>query len=246
MTLVDAHIHLPAYGGDAGPLRVALARSMCLISCTVNASEAPAGERSRLEAPRNVRSFVGVHPSDVTRELPSERLAPFLEGCDGIGEIGLDEKYSTTSDGGAQMEAFIDQLRVAERLGKPVQVHSRGSEKRCLEVLGTFNLKKVLMHWFEGEPQLPEVIARGYFVSVGPALLYSKKIRRIARSLTPGSILTESDGPVSYGPLGGANGPNLIPSVLFGLAAIRGETYDDLERRVGENAKAFLSEERLI
>jgi TatD DNase family protein len=187
-----------------------------------------------------------VHPSEVTAERPSSALAPFLEDCDGIGEIGLDEKYSSTGDGSAQMESFLDQLRIAERLGKPVEVHSRGSEVRCLEVLGTFNLSRVLMHWFEGEPQLPEVVSRGYFVSVGPALLYSKKMRRIARSLPPDRILTESDGPVSFGPLGGASGPSLIPSVVFGLAEIRGQGFDDVERQVEENAKRFLGVERLI
>ena len=53
-----------------------------------------------------------------------------------------------------------------------------------------------------------------------------------------GSVLTESDGPVSFGPLGGASGPNLIPSVLFGLAGVRGETYEDVEHQVEENAKS--------
>ncbi len=246
MTLVDAHVHLPAYGADRGPLKIALERSMCLISCTVNPSEARVGARLRSEAPHNVRSFVGVHPSDVTGDLPSVALAPFLEGCDGIGEIGLDEKYSPTSEGSAQMNSFLDQLGVAERLGKPVQVHSRGSEQKCLEILGTFNLRRVVMHWFESEPLVPEVIERGYFVSVGPAVLYSKKIRRIAQGIPFGSILTESDGPVAFGPLGGANGPDLIPSVLFCLAGLRRESYGDLEKQVEENTKRLLGEERLI
>jgi TatD DNase family protein len=158
----------------------------------------------------------------------------------------LDEKYSATGEGSAQMESFLDQLRIAEKLGKPVEVHSRGSEARCLEVLGTFNLKRVLMHWFEGEPQLPEVVSRGYFISVGPALLYSKKMRRIARSTPPERILTESDGPVQFGPLGGASGPGLIPSVVFGLAEIRGAGFEEVEQQVEENAKSFLGVERLI
>ncbi len=159
----------------------------------------------------------------------------------------MDEKYSETGEGSAQMESFLDQLRVAERLGKPVEVHSRGSEKRCLEVLGTFNLSRVLMHWFEGEPLLAGGgLTRGYFVSVGPAVLYSKKMRRIAKSLPPERILTESDGPVQFGPLGGASGPGLIPSVVFGLAELRGGSFGEVERQVEANAKSFLGVERLI
>jgi TatD DNase family protein len=241
MALVDSHIHLPEYGSaPEGPLELARARSMCLISCTVNASQAPENLRLRSENPLIVRSFVGVHPSDVTASLPSAGLAQFLAQCDGIGEIGLDEKYSPTSEGSAQMEAFLDQLRVAEALGKPVQIHSRGSEKRCLEVLGTFRLRSVLMHWFEGEALVSEAASRGYYFSLGPALLYSKKLARIARAVPAERILTESDGPVSYGPLRGASGPNLIASVLFRLAEIRGEQYEELEAAVEENVGRFL------
>jgi TatD DNase family protein len=219
---------------------------MCLVSCTVRPAEAAESARLRSLGGRGVKCFVGVHPSDVTAERPSSALAPYLGECDGIGEIGLDEKYSATGEGSAQMESFLDQLRIAETLGKPVEVHSRGSEVRCLEVLGTFSLGKVLMHWFEGEQQLPDVISRGYFVSVGPALLYSKKMRRIARSLPSDRILTESDGPVPFGPLGGASGPGLIPSVVFGLAEVRGQGFGEVERQVEENAKRFLGVERLI
>jgi len=246
LTLVDAHVHLPAYGESGGASQAAWARSMCLVSCTVNASEAPLNLRLKVGSPQNVRCFLGVHPSDAAGEPPSAALAPFLDRCDGIGEIGLDDKYSPTSEGGAQMKAFLDQLRVAERLGKPVQVHSRGSEQKCLEILDTFSLKTVLMHWFEGEDLVSKVVSRGYFVSVGPALLYSKKIRRLARALPAESILTESDGPVSFGPLAGASGPSLIASVLFGLAEARGESGDAMEEQVERNARRFLGVERLI
>ncbi len=246
MTLVDAHVHLMSYPEVRTPIRVARAAPMCLFSCTVGPSEVARNLEAARENKGTVRSFVGVHPSEVTAEAPSRTLGPFFDACDGIGEIGLDEKYSPVSEGSPQLEAFIDQLRVAERLGKPVQVHSRGSEKKCLELLGTFKLRSVLMHWFEGEVLVPEVVSRGYLVSVGPALIYSKKIRRIAASVPRESLLTESDGPVPYGPLGGASGPSLVPSVLLGLAEIKGASYETMEEQVEANSRRFLGVERLI
>jgi TatD DNase family protein len=246
VTLVDAHVHLASYPTGGSPLRTALGTSLCLLSCTVNAGEAAENARIRDRTGGAAKSFVGIHPSDATAQLPRELLAPYLEGCDGIGEIGLDEKYSTTEAGGNQMRAFVDQLALAESLGKPVQVHSRGSERKCLDALSAFNLNGVLMHWFEGEALLSEVVSRGYFVSVGPALLYSRKIRRIAEATPMDRLLTESDGPVGFGPLGGAAGPGLIPSVLLGLADVHGVRYDDMESRVESNARALLRVERLI
>jgi TatD DNase family protein len=139
------------------------------------------------------------------------------------------------------MKAFLDQLAIAEKLGKPLEVHSRGSEKACVAALTTFRLRSVLMHWFEGEDSLREVASRGYLVSVGPAILYSKKIRRIAASVPGDSVLTESDGPVAYNALGGRSGPSLIPSVLFGLAETRGVSFEEQGREVESNLRRFLS-----
>lgn len=246
MTLLDAHVHLPAYPRGESPLRLASSVPVHLFSCTVGPGEFADNLRAARESGGLVRSFLGVHPSDAAADPPSRTLGRLFEAADGIGEIGLDEKYSATSEGSPQLETFLDQLGIAERLGKPVQVHSRGSEERCLEILGTFRLRSVLMHWFEGEALLPEVEARGYYVSVGPALLYSKKIRRIAFGTPIGRLLTESDGPVTYGPLGGANGPGLIPSVLFALAEVKRATYERMEVQVEANARAFLGVERLI
>jgi TatD DNase family protein len=245
MALVDAHLHLPEYGDAIGV--VDRAPGVCLFSCTVKPAQAEVNLKLRDERPGLVRCFLGVHPSDVTDALPSEQLSRFVSGCDGVGEIGLDPKYSEVGRESLQMKAFLDQLSLAERLGKPVQVHSRGSEKACLEVLGTFRLRSVLMHWFEGEEeQLQLASSRGYYFSFGPALLYSKKIRRIAERVSAERLLTESDGPVAFNALGGASGPNLIASVLFRLGEVRGLSFEDVERTVEENARRYLGAERLI
>lgn len=240
MRLVDAHIHLPAYSDPTDVIELARSSGTTLISCTVNASEVERNLLLRARWPGTVSCFVGVHPSDVSSENPSERLKDIVEGCDGIGEIGLDPKYSEVSRGSMQMSAFEDQLELAERTGKPVEVHSRGAEKVCLETLGSFRLKSVLMHWFEGEQELQLLESSGSFVSFGPALLYSKRLRRIAAKVPADRILTETDGPVAYGPIEGRSGPVLIASVLFTLAEVEGVSFEEAARRVEENARGFL------
>ncbi|MDA4136205.1 MAG: TatD family hydrolase [Thaumarchaeota archaeon] len=241
MNLVDAHVHLASYGSHAEVIGAAKATRTTLLSCTVNAAEATVNLGLRDENPGTVRCFLGVHPSDVSEKLPSDVLGDLFSKADGVGEIGLDAKYSDATPGSLQMKAFLDQLGVAERLGKPVEVHSRGSEAACLAALTSFKPKSVLMHWFEGEDEIREVASRGYYVSVGPAILYSKKIRRIASSALGGSLLTESDGPVSYKALGGRSGPALVPSVVFRLAETRGTSFEDQAREVEGNLHRFLS-----
>ena len=240
MRPVDAHVHLPAYQDPSLAIDVARRNGTLLVSCTVNMDEAETNLLLREQYPSTVRCFLGVHPSDATSGRPRERLGALLDRCDGIGEIGLDAKYSDASPGSAQMETFLDQLELAEKAGKPVQVHSRGSEKLCLEALATFRLRSVLMHWFEGEESLQRLDAAGYFVSFGPALLYSKRIRRVARAVSPDRVLTESDGPVVYKALEGRSGPGLIPSVLFSLAEVKGVAFEEMGRAVEVNLTRFL------
>jgi TatD DNase family protein len=240
LRLVDAHVHLPSYGDPRPVLAGAAASGTFLLSCTVNPSEAMSNLELRKEYPEIVASFLGVHPSDVGPKLPSEELGALFAQADGIGEIGLDDKYSSVAPESPQRRAFVDQLSIAEKLGKPVQVHSRGSAELCLEIMSSFRLKQVLMHWFEDESLLPEVESRGYFVSVGPAILYSKKLRRIYSTVATESLLTESDGPVEFGVLGGGSGPGLVPSVDFALSELRRRSFEEIADAVSENAGRFL------
>jgi TatD DNase family protein len=138
------------------------------------------------------------------------------------------------------MRLFRAQLDVAERLGKPAQVHSRGAEELCLEVLEGYSLPSLLLHWFEGEQLTDRVFSHPrYFVSFGPALLYSKKILRTAIRCPPERVLVESDGPVSYAPLGRAEGPGLIPSVAFKLAEVWGKSFEDTLFQLSSNATRY-------
>ncbi len=240
LDLVDVHIHLPDYPNPGEVVRAARSTGTLLVSCTVKPAEAAANLALKQENHDMVRCFLGVHPSEARNEALSSGMAELAPLADGIGEIGLDPKYSDASRGSRQMEVFTDQLALAERLGKPVEVHSRGAEVSCLEVLSTFRLRAVLMHWFEGEEQLADVLSRGYYVSLGPAVLYSKKARRIASRLPEGSLLTESDGPVVYNALRGAGGPGLIPSVLFRLSEEKHTAFEEMSRMVRANATRFL------
>ncbi len=245
MRLADVHLHLPEYQDPSAVIRNATDRGMLLVSCSVNLAQADLNLRLKGENLGVLKCFSGVHPSDASREvlnLGQERFPELVSASDGIGEIGLDPKYSEVGEASMQRKWFLMQLEEAEKTGKPVQVHSRGSERLCLDILGTFRLRTVLMHWFEGQEDgtTGEVVSRGYFVSFGPALIYSKKLRALAMVIPEEKELTESDGPVSFKALGGAGGPETIASVAFGLAELRGRGFSEMATRLDENLRAFL------
>lgn len=240
-TLWDVHIHLPAYADPGAVVAAAEARGMRLVSVTVSPAETEPNLELRKHYP-SLKSFIGVHPSEATSTPRAlEELSPHWARADGIGEIGLDPKYSQVSPGSPQMLLFVGQVQVAERTGKPLQVHSRGAESACLDLLEVHSLGSVLMHWFEDDGLLDRVLSRRrFFVSFGPALLYSKKLLRCAKRCPPEAVLVESDGPVAFAPLGGADGPGMAPSVAFKLAQIWGRSFEEAVDQLSVNAQAYL------
>lgn len=241
MRFVDSHLHLDS--PDAGDIvKFAASAGVLLLGCGVDEKSSRALLELAEGAPGNVRPFVGVHPSEAEGGGDLGWLGEASKKAAGMGEIGLDPSYSAVSRGSAQMRVFQAQIEAAEAEGKPVQVHSRKAEAECLELLGASRVPRVLMHWLESEEALPKAMERGYYVSFGPALLYSRRLQRIAARADLSLVLLESDAPVRYAPLGGAGGPGLVPSVAFRLAELLGEPFQDTLVRCTENSLRFLGE----
>lgn len=239
VSLVDSHLHL----GPPDASEVVAFAERCggvLFPCGVDERSSIAILKAA-EAHRGVlRPFVGVHPSEAAKSEGLGWLGDALDQAAGTGEIGLDPSYSPTGEGTPQLRVFVAQVEASERRGLPVQVHSRGAERQVMEILQTYRPKSVLMHWLEKEELLPAVIDRGWFVSFSPAVLYSKKLQRIAKRCDPALALAESDSPVAYAPLGSVHGPSLIPSVAFRLGELWGMPFADALKATAENAMSFL------
>lgn len=214
---------------------------MRLFSCSVDRKSSERTIAMARENPLLVSSFVGIHPSEATKQ---KELAWFREAArdaSGVGEIGLDPKYSEVAEKSRQMQVFLDQLGVAEELKTPVQVHSRNAERACLDKLTSYRLPSVLLHWFNGEDLLSVAEQRGYFVSFGPSVLQSKRLQGMASKYPDELILAESDGPVPFASLKGAGGPSLVPSVVFKLAEVKSAPFEEMAVKVVQNSLTYLS-----
>ena len=238
MRFVDSHLHLEGPGASVA-VDLGEANDTLLVTCGVDRKTSLQGLRLASSSP-GVRAFVGVHPSEALKERRISWVRETLPQATGLGEVGLDPKYSAVGPRSAQMKAFLGQLVEARKLEKPIEVHSRGAENLCLDALLSIGVKRVLMHWFQSDGALPRVLDSGYLVSFGPSIVYSKKLQRMAARCDPSQVLTESDFPVGYGPLGTARGPALIPSVVFKLSEVWGLPFEDARAAVSRNAMAFL------
>ncbi len=247
---VDIHIHLTDkdYSNVFPYLKTFLKiTDMLLVSVAVDFDSSVESVKLAKEFQGKIIPFVGVHPQ-MTEAANLDIFEKFLSKAEssigGIGEIGLDRRLGSTDRiSGAQRRAFKMQLEVAEKLGKPVSIHSRGTLPEVLEILTSYRLKGVLLHWFAGDVrELNEATSRGYYASFGPAMVYSKNKRRLATLMSSEYILTETDGPVHFGGCFGGRMalPAFLPSVLFTLASVLRMSYDDTVTLVQRNSERYL------
>ena len=248
---VDIHIHLT--DGEYLPfikyLKAYLKFSdVALVCVSVDNKSSMDTVKLAQEFPGKVLPFVGVYPQMAETIDMDLFLGLFDKVKDivvGIGEIGLDRRIDSNqilSD--AQKSVFKVQLEIAEKLRKPVALHTRGTLKETLETLTSYRLKNVLMHWFTGsDNELKEVVDRGYYASFGPAMVFSKRKRRLVCSMPKENILVETDGPVRFsGCFGGKIAlPTFLPTVLLSLSSSLKMSYDDVVSLVFNNSEKYLS-----
>jgi len=160
-----------------------------------------------------------------------------------IGEIGLDHKYETSWE--KQMTVFDKMLRLAEALDLPVIIHSRGTTDKIVEMLPSYRLKRVLLHWFSHSiSTLYRAMDDGYLITEGPPATYSKDIREIIEKVPLTHFLTETDGPVTYWkrPYNGQlTTPSFIGNVVEAVAEIKKMQADDVAQQIAENFEEFFS-----
>jgi len=247
--LFDAHIHLTdaEYAGYL-PHVIAGLRAMKIVACSVTVDVATVEKSLQLfENTRDVvKQFVGIHPEAAARE----DLDKFMEvynvnkkSFDGVGEIGLDGTYDVPYE--RQKQVFQAMLDLAEKEKKPVSIHSRKALDDVLEILPSYKIKSVLLHWFAGsKKQLARSIDMGLYVSYGPALVYSDDKKVLLKNTDKGRFLVETDGPVRYSRcfenLPAVSIASLV-SVVASAAHTLGVTYEEAARQLEENSTSYLA-----
>lgn len=192
---------------------------------------------------------LGVHPQEVQenknihKEL--DEIIDFItinsnELC-AIGEIGMDHYFVKDNTlWPLQEKIFKTMLNLAQKFKLPVNLHVKGAEKEVFEILPTFNLPNINIHWYSGPQDLVKIgLDRGYFFSITPAIEYSPPVKKTVELCAPTNLLLESDGPVRYHNQTGT--PSMIPYVLKKLSEIKNIPKNDLKDQILENTKKIFN-----
>lgn len=111
-----------------------------------------------------------------------------------IGECGLD--YSQNEDPKKQKQLFEKLISLAEKIKKPIIVHSRKAESDAIEILETSKLKKIIMHCFSGKKSLVKRINdNGWFLTIPTNVVRSHQFQFIADYTPITQLFCETDSP---------------------------------------------------
>jgi TatD DNase family protein len=248
--LFDVHIHLTdnKYSGYLTHIITSL-KAMRIVACSVTVDvETTLRSFNLFNAHRTViKQFVGIHPEASAREDLEKFKEIFmsnLQSIDGVGEIGLDGMYDVPLE--QQKQVFGTMLELAELTSRPVSIHSRKMLDPILDMLPSYHIKGILLHWFSGsKKQLAKSMDWGLYVSYGPLLVYSEDKKVLLKNTTKSRFLVETDGPVQYSRCF-EHQPAVSTSVLVSVVASAAETlgmsYDDTVELLYNNSNAYLGE----
>jgi len=148
---------------------------------------------------------VGVHPYDAAN-YDRSYLEQFVRHpkCIAIGECGLDyfrlpeSQNEIDVEKALQKEVFIDQIRWAKELKKPLIVHIRESSKDCLELLNTYaGAEGGVLHCYNADESLLKLAKKNFYFGIGGVLTFknAKKLINVYPKIPQDKLLIETDAP---------------------------------------------------
>ncbi|MDD3067195.1 MAG: TatD family hydrolase [Candidatus Gracilibacteria bacterium] len=202
--LIDSHTHLdfPEFDSDREAV-IASAKSLG-VEKFLNPGCNLATSRKAVELANQfpeIYAGVGIHPHDAA-EVDAVSLVELTKLASNkkvvaIGEIGLDY-FRMRNSKEIQIAAFENQLALAEKLGKPVIIHSREADKDIFECLDKFPNLKGVFHCFGGDWNFAkEVLKRNFYIGITAIVTYpnAQKTHEVAQKIPLEKLLIETDSP---------------------------------------------------
>jgi TatD DNase family protein len=252
--MIDSHTHLFLCDGSEEELVAAAAEAgverMLTIGMGADSNPVAVASAERHDA---VFAAVGRHPNDATGfdDAAVEEITRLggHEKVRAIGETGLDF-YRDTAAPDEQRRAFAAQVEIARELDLPIVIHARdpeGETSATDEIFETLDARAggqaVILHCFSAPHRVGDAAERGWYCSFAGNATYPKSeaLREAAARVPEDRILVETDAPyLSPQPKRGKrNQPAYVVETAREIAAVRGVSYEELERTVEANARAL-------
>ncbi|MBN1575368.1 MAG: TatD family hydrolase [Chitinispirillaceae bacterium] len=242
---IDSHAHLGDLGDHdlAATLREAAEAEVGIVVSTATDCTTAYLVAQQCDRHPMLRGAVGISPFDVIDppatwydDLTALLVRPKIIA---VGEIGIDATNPRYPPLSLQQPMFEKQLSLARSLGLPAVIHSRGAEKRAIDICRSAGITDALFHCFTGSREaLAAVIDRGYYVSLSGIITFKNSgLHDSLRDIPFDRLLIETDTPY-LAPVphrGEKNRPAWVRLVGEEIARLLGKESEELQEQLEEN-----------
>ena len=243
--LIDVHCHINLYLTVDQVIKNALDVGVEKVIAVAMSSISQERVLEIARQNNEVYASLGIHPEEIKMndkiELQLDSIIDLIkenkQNLCAVGEIGLDHYFVKNKDlYPLQKTIFNKMLALAQDLELPVNLHTKGAERLVFDILPSYNIPNINIHWYSGPEQFINLgIDRGYYFSITPAISYSPVVKKVALIVDKEHLLLESDGPVKYS--GSVSVPAIVKNVLHAISKLREIKSDELEKQIEENTR---------
>ncbi|MBI5457048.1 TatD family hydrolase [Candidatus Kaiserbacteria bacterium] len=157
-----------------------------------------------------------------------------------IGECGLDYYRLEDDTKKLQEKVFIEHIKLANKIAKPLMLHIRNAYEDALAILKSHAKVNGDVHFFAGDWEIArKFLDLGFTLSFTGVITFTHDYDEVIKKTPLDMLLSETDAPyVSPVPYRGKrNEPSFVTEVVKKIAEIRGEDPGLVESQLFENAK---------
>jgi TatD DNase family protein len=246
---VHAHLEMLEISGDEA-LKLAQENG---VSQMITIGTHPEENKKVIEVTKKyyptVACTLGIHPHEAKffdeaaeKDLEAQCAANYVVG---IGEIGLDYYYNH-SEREVQKDAFRRQLKLAQKLNLPIEIHTREAEADTMSILKEFTGIRGLVHCFTGTSWLArEALDYGLDISFSGIVTFknAEDLRQTLKIVPLNRLHIETDSPfLAPNPhRGKKNNPSLLVHTAQFVADLLGIPLEKLSEQTRANARRLFS-----
>lgn len=191
----------------------------------------------------NVSMSCGVHPLHQEDACDYHTLLAHAQREDvvAVGETGLDYHYSSdTKD--VQLQSFADHIKVANKVRKPLIIHTRSAQQDTLALLNQYyqhDTGAVLHCFTESLEMARAAIEMGIYISISGIVTFNsaKELQETVQQIPLEKLLIETDSPwLAPAPYRGQeNQPMYVTRVGEFIADLKGISVEELAKATTDN-----------
>jgi TatD DNase family protein len=244
---VDSHCHLDRLDKSQEELAEILNFAQCrgvehFLCVSVSLKDFPAMMKS-IESFEHVSASCGVHPLYQEDACSYEELLAMSSSEDvvAIGETGLDYFYSAQTKA-VQLSSFVDHIKVANVLNKPLIIHTRDAREDTINLLKAHKAPTTrgVLHCFTETWEMAQAaMEMGFYISISGIVTFktAQELQEVVKKIPLDRLLIETDSPwlapVPY--RGKPNQPGFVREVGEFIAELKGISVEELAKRTTDN-----------